>query len=663
MLIRCSARFTKGLAVLTLVLGVTSANAQTITNALAQLQQHILGITTLTDPEICAQTEAIQSSIQQVGSSPPALAAALELVATYDAKIGALFTTPATKQGFPRDPSKAVLAHALFAVQQGILVHAYTPTNLATQAKLLNVNGAKFGTAAYFPGDVNPPADATTGYRVPIKASLPVTWGAPSQFETDPARRPTGCYLAPGSLGSVTVPPALVNKGFAVRVGAHSWDLKAKPTIKRLDRVSLVYPITSTTTHIANPLGGGIYIEVPYQSELGVVTVGITNVVRAPFFSATSFHQTTLEEWLNTERTQPGPWADFESDKFMMQVPRSWIYNFTNPVTLMREWDAAMDAVSDLMGRPHLRSKTVLYTQVDVLLRGKANFPGYPQSNSPYNPSAAETGNSDHYLLSGPKSWPWALLHELGHAQQFTKFTGETEAVVNLLHVAVLNQKFGLPLDEAFGRSIGDGKNAGISLPQAALTWILTDHFRAGAAMNDKHMKYQHRGYAKYVEIANLFDWGALSNFWHSVNVDFMNGIEYPRNTDPADSRILRMSRAAGVDLRPLIHFWGVHPDNAVGLQKSIESAGLKPSLAIYNRLKYYQTVVPTNLTQFVAHQQVVQNTIGNTVDGAWYLAMRMIYTPAIGQATIRAVQDIIDLYFPAGQPRESGGRAGAIAL
>jgi len=634
------------------LLGNLPASAQPLASALTALKQHVTGEAPLTDAQIQTQDQLLKSGMAQLGTNASALAAAFDLVETYDAKIGPLFMTPATRKGFPREADKEVLAHALFDLQQGILDYAYTPANLAAQDQLLN--GVKFGTSAYFPGAVHPPADASIGYAVPINATLPVTWGSPALFETNAARRPTGCYLAPGSIGYVTVPPALVNKGFAVRVGAHSWDLSAKKTIKRLDRVSLVYPITSATTRIANPLGGGIYIEVPYKSELGIVNVGITNVVRSPFFSATSFHKTTLDEWLNTERKEPGPWADFESDKFMMQVPRSWIYNYTNAVRVMQDWDQAMDAVSDLMGRPRVRSKTVLYMQVDVLYRGVANFPGYPQSNDPYNPNEVESGNKQHHFLTGPLNSPSATLHELGHAQSFTKFTGETEAAVNLMYVAAMNQKFGMSLDEALGQSVGNKARENVSLPEAALTWILTEKFRSGQAMNDQNMKYQQRGYAKYVEIANLFGWGALSNFWHSVNVDYMHGIEYPINTDPTDSRILRMSKAAGVDLRPLIHFWGVHPQDPAKLKKDIESAGLKPSLAIYDRLKYYETVVPTNQMQFNDHYNLFKPAVKDTVDGPWFEEMQKQYTPAISLATIRAVQDIIDLYFPDGSPSPS---------
>ena len=65
----------------------------------------------------------------------------------------------------------------------------------------------------------------------------------------------------------------------------------------------------------------------------GVVT--ITSAARSPFFSATSFHQTAPAEWQTTERANPGPWADFQSEKFMFQVLRSWIHAFADPVTLM----------------------------------------------------------------------------------------------------------------------------------------------------------------------------------------------------------------------------------------------------------------------------------------------------------------------------------------
>mgnify|MGYP000308546037 CR=1 FL=1 len=58
-------------------------------------------------------------------------------------------------------------------------------------------------------------------------------------------------------------------------------------------------------------------------------------------------------------------------------------------------------------------------------------------------------------------------------------------------------------------------------------------------------------------------------------------------NDDPVNYRVYRMSKAAGCDLRPLIHFWGIKPatnyrkdliPTPEALEDSINNAGLKPS-------------------------------------------------------------------------------------
>ena len=63
----------------------------------------------------------------------------------------------------------------------------------------------------------------------------------------------------------MTVPEAMVDAGFEILVGAHAVDKLEyyKPDLLRLDRVSKSFPITSTVTSIANPLGGGILYHDP----------------------------------------------------------------------------------------------------------------------------------------------------------------------------------------------------------------------------------------------------------------------------------------------------------------------------------------------------------------------------------------------------------------
>lgn len=626
--------------------------------AMDRLKKHILGTSALRADQINQQTTIILENIDRIGATAGIISEALDLVACYESTVGPLFLNEATRGGFPRKPVGGLeLDRAMFAVQQGLIDYAFTPGHVEKFRSILD--GAAFRTSAYFPGAVDAPSDPAAVHEVTINASQPPCWGIPVMDNEKPARRPTGCYLAPGSIAEVTVPRAMVGKGYSIRVGAHSWDLRKKSRIVRLDRVSLVYPINATRTAVANPLGGGIYIEVPYRADAGIVKVRIANAVRAPFFSARSFEKTTLEQWRKTERHHPGPWADFESDKFMMQVPTTWIYNYDDPVTLMQDWDKAMDAVSELFGLPLVRPKTVLYLQVDVIFRGNANYPGYPQSNFRYNPLKAENGHSNHWLLKGPQSAGEIIFHELGHAHLFTKFGGEVEAVVNLPYVAVLNRGFGVDLDTAFGRSFSKPY---VSLDQAAITWMVTENFRQGRPMDISNspaneVRYQHRGYGKYVEIVRLFGWKALGDFWHSVNLDYLKGIEYPCNTDPADSRILRMSRTAGADLRPLIHFWGVHPENNDALEKAMAAEGLKPSPLIYDRLLHYQTLIPMDDADFARHAKIV-NPRGiregrNPLYGeGWYYVWLPKYNESHGRAARAALQGIIDLYFPQGRPR-----------
>lgn len=614
---------------------------------LERFKNHIEGKDRMDEARLTQAFDDLRQNIHQIALSEASLNAAFSLVEAYDQAFQPLFLNAATQGGFRRDDERKALHRALFEIQQGIIDHAYTPENLERYQHILE--GRVLQTASYFPGWVDPPADPQKSVKTKINASQPKVWGRPVAFAEDPARRPTGCYLAPGSIAEITVPEQLVNQGYQVRVGAHSWDLRKKRPLRRLDRVSLLFPVDAPTIQVGNPLGGGIYIEVPYQADAGVAEITIRNAVRSPFYSTTTHRPTSLEQW-RVEQSHPGPWADFESDKFMMQVPSEWIATFDSPDMLMADWDTAMDCVSTLFGLPLIRNKTVLYVQVDTIIRAGAFSIGYPQSNNPYDPLKKQTGDPAHWFLKGPQSRGQVAFHELGHAQLFTKFKGETEAAVNFLYVAVLNNGFGVDLETAFSRSMWGHE---VTIDEAAINWMVTENFRAGNPMNTSHstkneVRYQHRGYAKYFDIVKLFGWKALEDFWHSEHLDYMNGIDHPKKT-PADSRILRMSKAAGVDLTPLIHFWGVHPDDPEQLKKDIREAGLKPSKKIRERLEYYQSLIPMTREAFTDH---AVRFIGHMPSEGkhpdygegWYFDRLSTYNASHGAAAQKALQDIMDL-------------------
>jgi hypothetical protein len=639
---------------------VDGADAPEFAAALAKLTLHLTGANPLSAAEINEQASALISTMFTLTDSETVLAQALEVVDLYEKKEGVFFMGTKTKGGFANKPGSAdgfELARAVFVLQQGIHDQAFTPTAFAKYRALLA--GKKFNTSDFYPGKAKLAADASQTYTAKINASMPKFVGKSTAWSTTPALRPTGYYLAAGDVATVTVPASMVNQDFTIQVGAHKQDKSGSNPVRRFFRISNQFPITSVRTEIANPFGGSIYIRTPYLANAGVVDVQIKNAVPAPFFSATAHHKTTLADWIATQRNNPAPWADFESDKFMMQVPTAFIYNYADPASLMQDWDTRLDAVSELTGQPLVRNNTILYIQPDTDIMFSGFGIGYPAINNAYDPSAATDGNHKIWFLTPGNDFWETEFHELGHAQLFSNFPGEGEAAVNLLAAAVRSKKYGVDIDLAFGRSFIN--QVQINREQAALNWMVTPNFRAGKAMDISNttkdeVRYQHRGWAKYVEIAALFGWSALENFYKQENLDFTT----PAASDGlsgVDSRILRLSKSAGVDLTPLIHFWGVQPVDKTKLATAIASAGLKPSVLIYDRLVKYQSLIPMDNTAFTAHAKTflakANITAGPSPDygEGWYFVWLPVYDATHGQAAQLAMTDILNRYFPAGRP------------
>ena len=269
----------------------------------------------------------------------------------------------------------------------------------------------------------------------------------------------------------------------------------------------------------------------------------------------------------------------------MLNLPIDFIRDFETPDKMLRDWDTAMNTVSQLLGRPLIRSKTLLYQQFDVSIRHSGYSTGYPQTNISYSPYSIV--NHKEKILLGPQNFGFSttVFHELGHTQSFTKFPGEEEAAVYLLYATVLNKDFSIPLEEAFMRSITtrSHKLRPNTTDQVAINWMVTENFRMGKPMetnrDNSQIAYQYQGYAKYIDIVKLFGWKALEQFWKTEQEAFDQETHYilgirgkkqtveeswamrgwRKSTKFTDERILDLSIASGYDLTPLIHFWG-HP-------------------------------------------------------------------------------------------------------
>ena len=622
-------------------------------DTLVQLQRHLRGEGALSAQELAQWRATFVSQLPSVPreSRLIVLEEAVATIAEYEQIHGPLFTSDGVSS-FPAGGSVGD-GHDLSRTMNFVylaLFDAIDSDLIADHPEF--VEGLAFGLSRYFPGDVEQPVNPSTTYSVDINASVPEDWGRPNLYSRLPARRPTGTYLAPGDIAEVTVPQSLVNKGYQIRVGGHSWDLSKRPTQKRLARATKLYPVTSTVTRVANPLGGGIYLEVPYLADDGVISVGISNVVRAPYLSLRTTMPTmaTGFQWDMNERLHPGPWTDIESDKVLISVPSRWIrdYSYAELVELVGAYEEVLDSISDYMGKPHVRNKSIVYMQVDVIMRGVAFFPGYPMGNYPSFDSLTPQSPLD---LSHPLNA--TFLHEHGHATYMTKFQNEREAAVHMLYVAAATEVYGMDLYEAFSRSLHYTDQRHIRLADAFASWALRPSFANNANMDHAEAGYRYAGHADYVEIIDLFGIEVMQRFNRTLNVDYVEtGYDFNRNAHDPGDRILRLSRAAGVDLTPLIHMWGVVPPSSLASQISAE--GLLPSARLYDRMVSYRDAIPLTQASYNAFHAKMSSTL-------WYRdywdALANEFDPAIGEAALAQLNVLIGQYFPNGRPDDPAVR------
>ena len=627
--------------------------------ALDNLQDHINGVTTLTNEELNQLKNTFYIYAEQLSDSELLIIKAQSVVEDYDAVIGPLFTTPNTENGFLRDPLQSPslnLERAMVALQQGLFDFVFTPEVYTEFPEL--IDNIQFNSCVSFPGEVAAPADPTVTNTVLIRANFEDPEGINPSYDingdgTEHAFRPTGMYLAPGSVATVTVPSSLVGQDYFVRVGAHEWDLNNKPILKRLDRITKKFAINATTIQVFNPLGGAIGILVPYGATEGIVEVSVTNGVEAPFFSLKSFYQTPD---FNAELLKPAPWAVFETDNVMYTIPKHAIVpgEYDLMQTLL-DWDVALHAINSIMARQIVPDKHDLYMISDVVIRGGAYSIGYPMSNTPVNYSNVP---GTAYFIDGPGPRYEVNFHEYGHSIRISKFPGEGEALVNFLYIMALNYGLNEDLNEAVKFSFVPNT---FDIDKTATHRLVSNSFGSETDISNSttnEVRYQHRGYGHYFEIVDLLGWCPHRNFWRKEFIDFENGDDHGINNQDIDGRIIRMSIAADADLRPLLHVFGKLPQNPATVQNALDQNDIQASPMIYDRLQEYLDLIPDDNAAFVDYALLVYPdlfTSGPTSNPdygvGWHYQKTLTYDIAEAQDRTIILQDIIALYYPNGQP------------
>ena len=414
------------------------------------------------------------------------------------------------------------------------------------------------------------------------------------------------------------MPDSLVNRGVSIQVGGHIYDFStgtsAKSDYRRMDRVSTSFEIDNPIMIVANPLGGAIFLNIPYEQDHGIVDIEINNAVSMPYFARTVANQTSLADWQGTIRDRPAPWVIIESDKFMYETSAVAIRNFDDPETMLRDWDDALDAISELYARQSPRSKTMLYIQSDRSPRAPNFAPGYPQSHSSFDPLSATVSTTplSNPFLAGPRIATGNTLpiitHELGHSERNHLFRNELEASVMVPWIAIQNRKFGLNLDDAMVWSF---HTQHLDIDQSAILWAMTEQFRNNENMPSTSHFYN---WGKWPEIARLHGWDAIEGFYQLLSDEADKGNNFwfhANNREDQDRMIMQMVKGSGIDLTPLLHFWGIVPHDLESVKAQIAAeSGIDKSRPIYDQLLRYRSMIPVNNAQF--REFAVNTGIGN---------------------------------------------------
>lgn len=629
------------------------AHAQQPSDRFSALEDHILGTDTMTIAEFEDWATVFAGEAEALGDRLEDFVAAVEVVELYEDRVGPLFTGQGIvsfNNSWEGEMNlERALGRAMFGVYQAIF-DAYDNDLVAQQSNL--VQGVMFRSTENFPGTVPNPSDPAVIYSVRIDGTVNEEFGSEGGYHTAAARRMTGAYLAPGTIVDVIVPDELVDAGFQVRVGGHSWDLSNKNTANRLHRVSNVFDIDANLVRVANPVGGNLYIDVPVGADVGIVEVQFRNAIRAPFFSNRSFDKTTRNQWENVERHHPGAFTDIESEQSMWTVPSKWVddLGYDELMEIVDAHDANMRVASRYVGKNVERHKAILYMIVDTQIRANAFSTGYPQANY---------GNFAQNSIRAPLTLDHArnttLWHEHGHAELMTMFSGEPECWIHMLSTVISMENYGMTAQEGFANSLSYG-SSNHTTSDALKSWVVMDEFIDGEGMGRLQGSYRPRGHADYVEYIEMFGVEAMQNFNRRINIE-MNGLQWDndwpvgRISHNANDRILRLSREACVNVAPLFHLWGHNPSDVDALLAAMEEEGHGESVQIYDRLIQARDSVPMSQAQWNAVDGVMEDFL-NEARGPWE-ELRTNYDLDRAQAAVDRIQTLIDLYFPNGRPDE----------
>lgn len=375
--------------------------------------------------------------------------------------------------------------------------------------------------ASTFPGAV--PADAK-----PVTKTLAVDLAIPQWHST-------GLYAAPGAKVSVSIPGDMTGKKLSVRIGSHTDSLVNLDSWKRSPEISRAFPLSATSTQVANPFGGLVYVVVP-GGLTGQTNVTISGAVTAPLFE---LGKTSVADWKTTIRNAPGPWAELATDRVIVTVPSVNVRDIEDPTATLELYNRAFLAMADLRGIKRLNihpERIVADEQISA---------GYMHSGYPVMTWLDVQKKSVDFDLLTKESWGhW---HEFGHNHQVGAWTPEGTGEVT-------NNLFALYVWETvIGKAEADAHPA-LKPADFQKQW---EKYDADGRKFEDWKSNPFLALHSYLQLKNSFGWEPFKTVFRQY--ENMPEAERPQtDQEKRDQWMIRFSKAIGKNLGPFYAAWGV---------------------------------------------------------------------------------------------------------
>jgi len=474
--------------------------------AVTAIKRQNIGGVPLTPEDVKQASNAIQVAL---ASQPP------DRSNLRDAVMAALGSTGADSPV----PTKA----APLTQQQ----HASARIRLGMETRVLRLSANESVTAhpahAAFPGEAPTEAPRISS-EIAVKPAIP-GWTS------------TGLYAAAGEAITVTVPAAVADKGYAVRIGCHSDTLYHLDTWSRAPDITKSVALTQTETKAASAFGGLIYIEVPGRvTDDAPFSAIIKGGIAAPLFV---LGQDTDEKWNTELKKRPAPWAELACDKMIVSVPSDVARTVNNPTQVMEFWKKQVEAQDDISNQTAERKRPERMV-ADVQISAGFMHSGYPIML--HVPEADEMVTFNRIKFPG-----WGYHHEVGHNHQRGDFTfdGTGEVTNNVLAMYVYHAV--LEKDWLIGHP---------NITEEARK----EHIQKIKRSSDKWQTWKTDPFlalTTYIQLVQEFGWDSWRKYLHSFADPGFGPA--PANDDAKrDQFLVRYSKITNKNLGPFFTAWGI---------------------------------------------------------------------------------------------------------